>query len=66
MYAPKLIGLSIMPVISFVVIASLISSSYSKTEFQRIRDVTIIGFILVSCHVFHLYLVKQWLATLSN
>lgn len=66
MYAPKLVGLSIMPAISFVVIASLLSSSYNKTEFQRIRDVIIIGVILVICHAFHLYLVKQWLATLSN
>lgn len=43
MYAPKLIGLSIIPVISFIVVGSFLSSSHNKTEAQQIRNVIIMG-----------------------
>lgn len=66
MYASKLIGLSIIPVFSFIAILPFLTSSHKKTEIKRIRDIIIIGLILLTCHIFHLYLVKQWLATLST
>jgi uncharacterized membrane protein len=66
MYAPKLIGLSIIPVLSVIVIGSSLYPSHKKTERQRIRDVISSGLLLVACHIFHLYLIKSWFSTLST
>jgi uncharacterized membrane protein len=63
MYAPKLIGLSIIPVLSVIVIGSSLYPSHKKTERQRTRDVIGSGLLLVACHIFHLYLIKSWLST---
>ena len=63
MYAPILIGLSIIPAMSFIVIGSFLTSIHHKTEHQQIRYIIIIGCILIACHVFHLYIVNRWLTT---
>ena len=64
MYAPKLIGLSIIPVLSLIVIGSSLFISHKKTERQIIRDIVCSGLLMVACHIFHLYLIKSWYSKL--
>ena len=66
MYVPKLIGLSIIPVLSVIVIGSSLYPSHKKTERQRIRDIIGSGLLLIACHIFHLYLIKVSFSTLST
>ncbi|WP_156399250.1 DUF1648 domain-containing protein [Methylobacterium sp. Leaf466] len=66
LYAPKFVGLSIIPLVSIFALVSFLLSNHLKKESQQIRDVAIIGLILVSSHIFHLYLIKQWFAAQSS
>ena len=50
MYAPKLIGLSIIPVLSVIVIGSSLYTRHENTERQRICDIIGSGLLFIGCH----------------
>lgn len=64
LFAPKWIGLSLLPVFSIITMPSLLFASYGKTDVRRIREIIVVGSILIAAHVFHLSLVRRYVLNL--